>query len=102
MEKEYKGDQKCVECHMGPKVKKYAASIRLQNGKVRPKKIRVHTFLGAHKESLWKDALKLSIKNAKDNLHVTITNPTATQHSFGIWRKRTPFGGYVLQRNKKA
>lgn len=74
MEKEYKGNQKCVECHMSPKVHKYAATYRY-NGKLKPRDIRYHKFDGAHKEQLWKNALQLSLKDAGDHLLITIKNP---------------------------
>jgi hypothetical protein len=75
MEKEYKGNQKCTECHMSPTVEKYAATYRQQDGTVKKRKIRYHKFIGAHTKSLWKDALKLKVKKAKKELYVTIENP---------------------------
>jgi len=74
MEKEYKGNKKCVECHMSPKVHKYAATYRI-NGKLKPRDIRYHKFAGAHKEKMWKDALSLKLKADKNNLFITINNP---------------------------
>ncbi len=74
MEKEYKGNQKCVECHMSSKVHKYASTYRI-NGKTKPRDIRYHKFNGAHKETLWKNALKLSLKEKGNNLLITIENP---------------------------
>ncbi len=75
MEKEYKGKQKCTECHMGPKKKGYAATIPLKNGKKRSRMVRAHHFKGAHSESMWKKALTLSLRSDKKNVWITIKNP---------------------------
>jgi len=74
MEKEYKGNQKCTSCHMGKEIESYASSYRM-HGKVKKRKIRHHTFDGAHKESLWKGALDLQLQQKGNTLLVEIYNP---------------------------
>jgi hypothetical protein len=75
MEKEYKGNQKCTECHMSPLVEKYAATYRQKDGTVKKRKIRYHRFVGAHSESLWKKALALQLQKKKDAINIIIKNP---------------------------
>ena len=74
MEKEYKGDQKCTSCHMGKEIESYASSYRFA-GKTKKRKIRHHTFAGAHTEKMWKDALKLKLSKKQDSVIITIENP---------------------------
>ena len=73
MESEYKSKKKCVECHMSPKVKKYASTYKL-NGKVKPRLIRNHFFYGGHIEKMHKGALGLGVKKVGKNLIVSIKN----------------------------
>ncbi len=74
MEKEYKGEQACVECHMGPQKKDVAATFSF-NGEKKIRTVRNHGFMGAHSESMWENALSLSIENKSRDILVTIANP---------------------------
>jgi len=77
MEAEYKAsksDEKCVDCHMGPKHKDVASTFKNYNGKARIRDVRAHTFKGAHKEEMLKDALLLRLKKKKDALYITLQN----------------------------
>ena len=74
MEKEYKGKQRCIECHMSAKVDKYASTYRF-NGHVKKRRIRHHKFAGGHKAKMWENALKLDLKSTTKNLQITIKNP---------------------------
>ena len=76
MQSEYKKSEKgCVDCHMGPKVMGVAATLKIDNGKAKKRKIRSHAFEGAHISSLWRDALKLSLKQKGKNIVITMKNP---------------------------
>lgn len=76
MEKEYGNEtKKCVECHMGPKKLGVAATLKIDHGKARKRKIRSHGFMGGHVETMWKDALSLDLKQSKSKLSITINNP---------------------------
>ena len=75
MEKEYKGNQKCVECHMGPKTKGVAATYRMNNLPPKKRMVRHHKFIGAHTETFWRDALGLSLKKSGESILITLTNP---------------------------
>jgi hypothetical protein len=76
MQSEYKkSDKGCVDCHIGPKVMGVAATLRIDNGKPKKRKIRSHGFGGAHIASLWRDALSLSLKQKGKNIVLTINNP---------------------------
>lgn len=77
MQKEFKNSKKlCVDCHMGEKKMGFAASLRNLDGEVRQREVRAHGFEGAHTQSMWKDALKLSLKKlSAKKLQVTISNP---------------------------
>ena len=75
MEKEYKGKQKCIECHMGPKQKGVAATLPIDHGHPKSRMIRTHKFAGGHVESMWRDALKLQLSKTKNKLKVTLKNP---------------------------
>ncbi|MEO1938582.1 MAG: hypothetical protein ABGW85_08140 [Sulfurimonas sp.] len=77
MEAEYKAsnsDEKCVDCHMGPKHKDVAATFRNYHGKARVRDVRAHTFKGAHKEDILKNALSLALKKKKSALYITLEN----------------------------
>lgn len=74
MQKEYQGDQACVECHMGPEKQDIAATYSF-NGKQKIRTVRNHGFMGAHSEDMWKGALKLSASSKKKDTLVTIENP---------------------------
>lgn len=74
MEAEYKGDQACVECHMGPQKKDVAATYSF-NGKAKMRTVRNHGFMGAHFDSILNGALKLSSELKGKDIIVTITNP---------------------------
>ncbi|WP_373003989.1 multiheme c-type cytochrome [Sulfurimonas sp.] len=76
MQSEYKKSEKgCVDCHMGPKVSGVAATLRLDNGKSKKRDIRAHTFSGGHVQSLWKDALGLSMWQKDSDIIIVIKNP---------------------------
>lgn len=74
MQQEYQGDQACVECHMGEKRRDVAATYSF-NGEKKYRDVRNHGFTGAHQESMWKDALKLSAITKSDNIELIIQNP---------------------------
>lgn len=74
MESEYKGEQACVECHMGPQQKDVAATYSY-NGKKKIRTVRNHGFMGAHSEAMWKDALELSLSIKDRKLLIAISNP---------------------------
>ena len=75
MQKEYKGTQKCVECHMSPKHKGYASTYRFKGATLKKRLIRHHRFSGAHTEKMWRNALKLKLKKRKNALYITLINP---------------------------
>jgi len=77
MEAEYKASkstQKCVDCHMGKKHKDVASTFKNYNGKARIRDVRAHTFNGAHKEEMLKDALSLILKKKNNNLYIRLIN----------------------------
>ncbi|MBU0632044.1 cytochrome c family protein [bacterium] len=75
MQGEYKNsDEKCVTCHMGEKKDLYASTLRIDHGKPKARQIRDHGFSGAHIQSMWKDALKVSAKSEGNNLVITLKN----------------------------
>lgn len=74
MEEQYIGDQACVECHMGPQKQDVAATYSF-NGKQKIRTVRNHGFMGAHFESMWDGALRLSLEKKGKNILVTIKNP---------------------------
>jgi hypothetical protein len=76
MQKEYKGKEKCVECHMGPKKLSYASSYRFKGQNVKKRMIRNHKFIGAHTKEMWRDVLKISLKQNKKDISIIIKNPT--------------------------
>ena len=75
MQSEYKGKQSCVACHMGPKRKDVAATYKMYDGKAKMRQVRHHGFAGAHVSSMWRDALKLTLKQKKKSLIITLENP---------------------------
>jgi hypothetical protein len=76
MQEEYqKGDKSCVDCHMGEKKEGVAASLKIDNGKPRMRKIRSHGFHGAHTQDMWEDALSLELEHKKGETYITIVNP---------------------------
>ncbi|WP_428738298.1 multiheme c-type cytochrome [Sulfurimonas sp.] len=74
MEEEYVGEQKCVECHMGPQKKDVAATYSF-NGKAKIRTVRNHGFMGAHFDSMLNGALELSSEKKGRSLIITISNP---------------------------
>ena len=74
MQKEYKGDESCVSCHMGPRHEDVAATYRF-NGKVKMRNVRNHTFYGGHVEKMWKGALELNLLKKDGKLLIAINNP---------------------------
>jgi cytochrome c551/c552 len=77
MEAEYKASgskEKCVECHMGHKYKDVASTFKNYNGKARIRDVRAHTFKGAHKEEMLRDALSITLKKQKQALYITLKN----------------------------
>jgi len=76
MQSEYKkSDKSCVDCHMGPKRESFAASLPIDNGKVKKRDVRTHGFVGAHTSSMWKGVLNLSLKQSGSDIDITIANP---------------------------
>jgi len=75
MESEYKSDKACVDCHMGEKREDYASSYSMGDKGAKKRMVRNHGFKGAHFSSLWKDALRVSVKQKKRNLLVELYNP---------------------------
>ena len=75
MQKEYKGDEKCIECHMSKKIKGYDTTYRYKGKEAKARKVRHHLFVGAHDEKMWKHALGLELAKEKNHLIITITNP---------------------------
>lgn len=76
MEKEYVDNGKlCVDCHMGAKKEGVAATLRIDNGKARERKVREHTFPGAHIDTMWEGALDLKVEQKKREVFVSILNP---------------------------
>lgn len=76
MQSEFKnGGKQCVDCHMGPRKMGVAATLRDRSGKENKRMIRAHGFIGAHSESMWKDALKVEVKKGARALEVMLSNP---------------------------
>jgi hypothetical protein len=76
MESEYKKDKKlCVDCHMGPKELGVAATLKIDHGKARQRKIRAHTFNGGHVEEMWKGVLNLEMSQMGKDIILLIENP---------------------------
>ena len=75
MQKEYKGEQRCIECHMSEKIEGYDTTYKFQGTQIKRRLVRHHLFAGAHKEKMWKHALELDLTKKKQHLAVTITNP---------------------------
>ena len=67
-------DKRCVDCHMGEKELHYASIMAIDSGKKKRRDIRKHTFSGAHTESMWRDALDVTLKSYNNTLYITITN----------------------------
>jgi len=75
MEKEYdKNGKLCVDCHMGSKKDGVAATLRIDNGKAKPREVREHSFPGAHIDTMWEGALDLAIEQKKREVFVSILN----------------------------
>ena len=77
-EKEYKAQRKpklCVDCHMSEKKRGIASTQKWDNGKQKQRMIRSHSFKGAHSPDLIEGALKLSVKQSKNELLVQLDNP---------------------------
>ncbi len=101
MEEEYGDNQeKCVDCHMGPKKAYVAATFKQKNGKAKPRDIRSHKFQGAHVESFLLDALSLSLKEENDLLYITLINknPHNIPSGFG---SRELIIDLIYKKNKK-
>ena len=75
MQKEYKGDQKCIDCHMSKKTAGYATTYKFKGVNKKTRLVRHHLFAGAHKERMWKDALGLELSKKRDHLIIAISNP---------------------------
>ena len=76
MQSEYKRDKRgCVDCHMGPKKSGVAATLKNNHGKAKKRKIRAHSFSGAHTPTMCKDALNLSMWQKKSDIVIVIKNP---------------------------
>jgi hypothetical protein len=77
MEAQYKvsgSSEKCVSCHMGTPEKGVASNYPYYNGKTRTRLVRKHSFSGAHKAEMLKDALQLSLQEQHKRLAVTLIN----------------------------
>ncbi len=75
MKKEFAGSKKlCVECHMGKKKLGVASTLKIDHGKAKKRKIRVHSFKGAHFEDMVKDSLALEVKQNKATLMIILKN----------------------------
>ncbi len=79
MKKNYVGNEKCIDCHMGPKIKGYASTFS-KNGKVKQRMIRHHKFIGPHTRAMLKDTLKIDLKKEKNYLYISLINNLP--HSF--------------------
>ncbi len=75
MQKEYKGEKKCVDCHMSKKKQGYASTYKFKGTVAKQRLIRHHFFAGAHKEEMWRGALKLKLSKKQQYLFVEISNP---------------------------
>ncbi|SFV60578.1 hypothetical protein MNB_SM-7-773 [hydrothermal vent metagenome] len=75
MQKEYKGEQKCIECHMSKKHSGYATTYQYKGTQKKEREVRHHFFAGAHKEKMWKNALQLKLLQKKSDLIIKIINP---------------------------
>lgn len=69
------GGKLCVDCHMGARKEGVASTLPIAGGKPVKRQIRSHGFIGAHTESMWKDALKVDVRKGARGLEVTLTNP---------------------------
>ena len=75
MQNEYtKGSKKCVECHMGAKHSDVAATYKMKDKK-KIREVRNHGFRGAHTSDMWRNALRLTLKQKKEDIYITIKNP---------------------------
>jgi len=75
LQKEYKGSKKCVDCHMSEKIPAHATTYRFNGKDAKKRMIRRHFFAGAHKEKMWKEALKLKLSKQDRHLLIEIFNP---------------------------
>lgn len=76
MQSEFKkGKQTCVDCHMGPKTEGIASNYAKVNEESKKRKIREHSFKGAHISDMLKDALKLNLSLQESGLLIEILNP---------------------------
>ena len=76
MKSEYKkSKQGCVDCHMGPRKMGIAASLPIDDGKPRKRKVRKHGFEGAHFDSILKDSLSIGLSKKGNDLIISIKNP---------------------------
>ena len=76
MQSEYsKGETSCVDCHMGPRVLGVAATLKIDNGKAKERKIRSHGFKGAHNGEMWNGALGLKAWQEEGGVIISIINP---------------------------
>ena len=75
MQKEYKGNQKCIECHMSSKIEGLDTTYRFHGTQTKKRLVRHHLFAGAHKEKMWRNALALTLAKKKKHLIVEISNP---------------------------
>ena len=76
MQNEYKKNKKsCVDCHMGKKEIGVASNLKFLAKEAKKRKIRKHSFVGAHTSSMWRDALSLNIWQKDDEVIIMIKNP---------------------------
>lgn len=69
------GEKQCVDCHMGEKKMGVAATLKIDNGKLKQREIREHTFSGGHTQAMWQDALGLDLEQEGKDLLLSISNP---------------------------
>lgn len=74
-QKEYKNTKKqCADCHMSPKKEGFASNLPIDHGKPKKRMVREHSFVGAHVNWMWEDALSLKALKKGDNILVKIIN----------------------------
>jgi nitrate/TMAO reductase-like tetraheme cytochrome c subunit len=69
------GGKQCVDCHMGPRKEGFASTLPGAGGKPVKRLVRSHGFIGAHSESMWKDALRVNAAKKGKSVEVTLNNP---------------------------
>lgn len=86
MKKEFAGSKKlCVDCHMGKKKLGVASTLKIDHGKAKKRKIRTHSFKGAHFEDMIQNSLSVVAKQKKEKIFITLKNklPHSIPSGFG-------------------